>query len=113
VATQKDRYVSLFLPRLQAPPVPPPPSSSTEDDSVLYSLQPQFAASSISSSFSFSPDCPGMNSDVRERRAKREGKAKKERKRERERGTWQRTPDDGFGGTREIEGERNDRWLPW
>lgn len=61
-----------FLPRLEAPPVtplPPPlsPSSSTEDDGVLYSLQPQFAAFSISLSFSFSPGCPGMNDDVRER----------------------------------------------
>lgn len=78
---------------------------------MLYSLQPQFAASSISLSFSFSPVCPGMNDDARERQGKR--KAKEEREREREIETWQRTPDDGFGGTREIEGERNDRWLPW
>lgn len=88
VATQKDRYVSPFLPRLQAPPVPPPPpspSSSTEDDGVLYSLQPQFAASSISLSFSFSPGCPGMNSDARERREEvKSEERKKERERERD-----------------------------
>lgn len=111
MATQKDRYVSPFLPKLEAPPVPPlppplSPSSSTEDDGVLYSLQPQFAAFSISLSFSFSPGYPGMNGDVqeRQRREKSEG-----RKRE----TWQRIPDDGFGGTREMKEERNDRWLPW
>lgn len=111
MATQKDRYVSPVSP--EAPPVPPPPlpsSSSTEDDGVLYSLQPQFAASSISLSFSFSPDCPGMNGDAGEGKS---GGREKRRKKERKRETWQRTPDDGFGGTREIEGERNDRWLPW
>lgn len=43
---------------------------------------------------------------VRERRGR-------EKSEERKRETWRRTLDDGFGGTREIEEERNDRWLPW
>jgi len=61
--------------------------------------------------FLFFSGLPGYEriSDARERR--RDGKVKNER--EKEEGLAENAPDDGFGGTREIEGERNDRWLPW
>lgn len=117
-----------FLPVLPPPPPPSPfpPSSSTEDDGVLYSLRPRFAASSISLSFSFSPDCPGMNGRCSRKNGEREGveegrRKRRRRKRQRGRGRRERLDsDDGFGETRsnregqkETEGERGDRWLPW
>lgn len=71
-----------------------------EDDGVLYSLQPRFAASSISLSFSFSPGCPGMNGDASGRRGGGEA--------ERERDLAENTPDDGFGETRSEREEREE-----
>lgn len=107
-ATSRDRSLGGYskrqirLPSSPEAPVPPPslpsPSSSTEDDGVLYSLWPRFAASSISPLFLFFSGL-GLGYERRCSRKTKERRSKKERK------TWQKTPDDGFGETRERKRE--------